>query len=78
MIAALPLPLTPALVFAGISGLPVVEVLFALWLGKLLKYSVYSWVASAFPAFVIEHGHHRVAAIQTALERAASADTGKP
>jgi hypothetical protein len=49
LIAALPLPLTPALMFAAISRLPAMEVLTALWLGKWLKYSIYAWVSSKFP-----------------------------
>jgi hypothetical protein len=36
VIAALPVPLTPALMFAAISRLSVAEVLLALWLGKLV------------------------------------------
>ena len=39
VIAALPLPLTPALLFARISGLPVAEVLLVMWLGNLVKYT---------------------------------------
>ena len=40
--AATPLPLTPALMVASISRLPVMEVLLALWLGKLVKYAAYA------------------------------------
>jgi membrane protein YqaA with SNARE-associated domain len=46
---ATPLPLTPALMFAGISRLPIAEVVLALWIGKLAKYLVYAWLASRFP-----------------------------
>lgn len=53
LLAALPLPLTPALMFAAISRLPVMEVLTALWLGKLLKYSIYAWTSSKFPNNVV-------------------------
>lgn len=48
-IAASPLPQTPALMFAGIHRLPLVEVLLALFCGKLLKYGVYSWTVATFP-----------------------------
>lgn len=48
-ISALPLPQTPALMFAGISRLPVGEVLLALLAGKLAKYSAYAWAVATFP-----------------------------
>jgi membrane protein YqaA with SNARE-associated domain len=50
VIGATPLPLTPALMLSGITRLPVVEVMLALWLGKLVKYLAYAWLASRFPA----------------------------
>jgi len=71
LIAALPLPLTPALMFAAISRLPVAEVL-ALWLGKLAKYLAYAWLTSLFPEHVLRHGWARVAALHAALARAAT------
>ena len=48
-IAATPLPQTPALVFTAVLRLPVLEVFVALFLGKLLKYSVYGFLAAKFP-----------------------------
>ena len=78
LIAALPLPLTPALMIVGISRLPVGDVLVALWLGKLVKYTVYAWLASAFPAYVLQHGHSRIAALNAALARAGPPGTGRP
>ena len=50
-IAALPLPQTPALIFTAISHLPIAEVFLALALGKLLKYSVYGFLAAKFPSW---------------------------
>lgn len=50
VISASPLPQTPALIFTAIYRLPVIEVFFALFIGKLLKYGVYAWLASRFPA----------------------------
>ena len=78
VIAATPLPLTPVLMIASISRLPVMEVLLALWLGKLVKYTAYAWLVSAFPSQVLRHGHIRVAALHAALARAASPGAGKP
>lgn len=75
LIAALPLPLTPALMIVGISRLPVGEVLVALWLGKLVKYTAYAWLASAFPEYVIRRGHVRIAALHAALARAETPDS---
>ena len=49
VIAASPLPQTPALAFAAITRLPVGEVLVALLLGKLFKYGVYAWLVARFP-----------------------------
>jgi membrane protein YqaA with SNARE-associated domain len=60
VIAALPVPLTPALMFAAISRLPVVEVVAALWLGKLAKYHAYAWLASRFPDRLVRHGRRHV------------------
>ena len=48
-ISALPLPQSPALMFAGITRLPVVEVWAAVLLGKLFKYGVYGALVAAFP-----------------------------
>ena len=45
----LPVPKVPALAFAGIYRMPVVEVLLAIGLGKLLKYNVYALIVSRFP-----------------------------
>ena len=44
--AASPLPQTPVLIATAISRLPVVEILLALFLGKLLKYGFYGWLAA--------------------------------
>lgn len=74
VIAALPLPLTPALMFAAISRLPVGEVLVALWLGKLLKYAAYAWFTSAFPHFLIDRKRRRLAALHAALASAVPSD----
>jgi membrane protein YqaA with SNARE-associated domain len=49
LIAASPLPQTPALAFAAITRLPVPEVLIALLAGKLIKYGVYAWLVTRFP-----------------------------
>lgn len=50
-IAATPLPQTPALIFTAMSRLPISEVFLALFLGKLLKYGVYAWLAAEFPSW---------------------------
>lgn len=78
LIAALPLPLTPALIFAAISRLPVTEVLLALWLGKLLKYLAYAWLASAFPGHLLRNGQRRLSALHDALKRAGAARAPAP
>jgi membrane protein YqaA with SNARE-associated domain len=51
VVAASPLPQTPALIFTAVSSLALVEVFFALFLGKLVKYSAYAWVAATFPGW---------------------------
>ena len=48
-ITALPLPQTPALMFAGIQRLPVAEIWLAVLLGKLVKYGIYAAVVAMFP-----------------------------
>ena len=48
-ISALPLPQTPALIFAGIYRMPVPEVWLAMFLGKLIKYGIYGRIVYAFP-----------------------------
>ena len=55
VIAGLPVPDTPALMFAGIYRLPVVEVLLALFLGKLIKYGVYAGLTAKFPGLLAGH-----------------------
>ena len=71
-IAATPLPLTPALMFAGISRLPITEVAVALWVGKLAKYLVYAWLASRFPERALERGQRHADALRAMLARAMS------
>ena len=78
LIAALPLPLTPALMFAAVSRLPVAEVLLALWLGKLLKYTIYAWLTATFPSWALRHGNFRVAALDAALSRSSISGVSKP
>ncbi len=78
LIAALPLPLTPALMFAAVSRLPIAEVLLALWLGKLVKYTVYAWLTATFPSWALRHGNFRVAALDAALSRAPTSGVSKP
>lgn len=72
VIAATPLPLTPALMFAGISSLPIAEVVFALWIGKLAKYLVYAWMASRFPERALQRGQRHADALGAILARALS------
>ena len=78
LIAALPLPLTPALMFAAVSRLPVAEVLLALWLGKLVKYMAYAWLTATFPAWAVRHSSFRVAALDAALSRASTSEVSNP
>jgi len=49
VIAATPLPQTPALIFTAISQLPLAEVFLAVLLGKLIKYGLYGLLAARFP-----------------------------
>jgi uncharacterized membrane protein YdjX (TVP38/TMEM64 family) len=72
LISALPLPLTPALMFAAISRLPVAQVILALWAGKLLKYVVYAWLAAAFPATRLRTRQRQLDALGAALSHATS------
>uniref|UniRef100_UPI00406C2043 VTT domain-containing protein n=1 Tax=Rhodoferax sp. GW822-FHT02A01 TaxID=3141537 RepID=UPI00406C2043 len=46
LVTALPVPLTPALLFAGLAKLPWWEVALALWMGRLLKFYVYAWATA--------------------------------
>jgi membrane protein YqaA with SNARE-associated domain len=63
-IAAMPLPQTPALIFTAMSRLPISEIFLALFLGKLLKYGVYGFLAANLPSW-FEHfvpvGSHKQA-----------------
>jgi membrane protein YqaA with SNARE-associated domain len=49
VVAALPLPQTPALILCAISRLPELEVMVAILAGKLIKYGVVGGVAVVFP-----------------------------
>lgn len=70
VIAATPLPLTPALMFAGISRLPIAEVVLALSIGKLAKYLLYAWLASRFPERALQRGRRHADALRAMLARA--------
>jgi membrane protein YqaA with SNARE-associated domain len=72
VIAATPLPLTPALMFAGISRLPIIEVVLALWIGKLAKYLVYAWLASRFPQRALQRGQRHAETLRVIVARALS------
>jgi membrane protein YqaA with SNARE-associated domain len=48
-VAASPLPLAPALIFAAISAVPPVGVFVALLLAKILQYGVAAWLVARFP-----------------------------
>lgn len=49
LIAALPLPQTPALAFFAIARHDYFSVFMAMAAGKLLKYGLFAWVAARFP-----------------------------
>lgn len=49
IIAATPLPQTPALIFFGLAGHDGWFLTFAMLAGKTLKYGVTAWLASHFP-----------------------------
>lgn len=66
--AASPLPQTPALIFTAVSRLPISEVFLALFIGKLLKYGVYGWLAVEFPSWFRRFapmGEHKHSDLQT-------------
>jgi membrane protein YqaA with SNARE-associated domain len=52
LLMAVPFPVakTPALAFVAIYRMPIIEVALAIGLGKLLKYAVYAFIVSRFPA----------------------------
>jgi membrane protein YqaA with SNARE-associated domain len=72
VIADTPLPLTPALMFAGISRLSIVDVVLALWIGKLAKYLVYAWLASRFPERALQRSQRHAEALRVNVARALS------
>lgn len=53
MAVPLPLPKTPALAFVAIYRMPIYEVVLAIGLGKLLKYTLYAYVVSRFPNYFV-------------------------
>jgi hypothetical protein len=55
--------------FAGISRLPVVEVIAALWVGKLIKYLAYAWLASRFPDRLLLRGRRQLDELRALLVR---------
>ncbi len=72
VIAALPLPQTPALMFASIYRMPVLEVWLAILLGKLFKYGLYGGIVAKFPrhfsrrhALLLEQARLRDTRIET-------------
>lgn len=65
-ISALPLPQTPALMFAGIYRMPVPEVWLAMFLGKLIKYGIYGRIVYEFPERYARRYAHFLATVQGA------------
>lgn len=53
MAVPLPIPKTPALAFVAIYRMPIYEVVLAIGLGKLLKYTLYAYVVSRFPRYFV-------------------------
>lgn len=51
VIAASPLPSTPAIAIAALGTLELPEVFADLWLGKSLNYLLYAWLVSRFPDY---------------------------
>jgi membrane protein YqaA with SNARE-associated domain len=58
-VAASPLPQTPALIFTAVLPLPATHVFLALFIGKLIKYGIYGWLAANFPHW-FDHFIHAV------------------
>jgi membrane protein YqaA with SNARE-associated domain len=52
MAAPLPIPKVPALAIVAIYRMPIYEAVLAISLGKILKYSLYAYAVSRFPARV--------------------------
>lgn len=50
VVAAMPVPQTPALVFCAIASLPGLNVFLAMLFGKIIKYGVLGALAARFPA----------------------------
>jgi membrane protein YqaA with SNARE-associated domain len=50
VVAALPVPQTPALIFCAIASVPGPDIFFAMLFGKAIKYSVLGALAARFPA----------------------------
>lgn len=78
VIAALPLPLTPALAFAAISRLPATEVIAVLWLGKWIKYAVYAWLTARFPERLLRRAEQQLNGLQTWLASVTRFPSGQP
>jgi len=53
--AALPIPQSPVLLFAGIAELPIWQVWLAVMVGKLFKYGLYSYFVARYPARFVRH-----------------------
>ncbi|WP_435607668.1 hypothetical protein [Pseudomonas knackmussii] len=62
LVAISPLPQTPALVVLANAPLDYPGALLVVFVGKLLKYGLFAWVGSRFPAhihdFLHRHGRH--------------------
>jgi glucan phosphoethanolaminetransferase (alkaline phosphatase superfamily) len=52
VVAAMPVPQSPALVFISVGGHGGSEVMLAIFAGKLIKYGVVAWATATFPAKV--------------------------
>ena len=79
VLMAVPLPVlkTPALAFVAIYRMPVYEVVLAIGLGKLLKYTVYAYVVSRFPRYFFRW-YQAALPSKTSIASAMSAGSGNP
>lgn len=70
LLAASPLPLTPALMLCALLPVSLAPVLLALWLGKLAKYLLYAGLSARFPQGLMRRGLRRLAALGLAAQQA--------
>ena len=75
LISASVFPQQPAVIIAALSGMPLAEIFWAIFIGRLTKYSLFSWVASHAPGLLARFSVGRKAVALSKVSPSRSAES---